>query len=713
MTKKIEIIITLILLFVLSACVKEEESVNYDYIDEYVVPTIVDDCGYELEDYLGDIIPIQNISSSNSTVLGNLENFTNVCKESDSNPIILTDSSINSYKIFLTLEYNYPIKEIEIMNFIDDQNLTISDVDISVSLDGVRYDKIHDDYPLNDTVTVIPLDNTLAKSIKITFKNDESQLFYGLNDIKVVLGEGMIVKEDSEWTDAFLNYSGWSGADGVFSFNLTNGNDTIGATADTTGFVFSDTFIGEANSETNIRFNDTMINNTFGYYLDSDLLKENLEFEWDLNEDTPQSLFLPNSYIGYTESNIVNNIGLDIYQTKEAKITSESNGNMWRSETTDNVSVTFDMKDIVTISEMYIWNYNDDTSIGIKDISIYSSGDGIEYTLIDTYTINQATGQDMMSYSSKIEFDSIEAKYIKINIQSNYQDTATQFGIGKIMFFDNENQYIYPSVDATSTDLTIEDNELTSRLWIQDGVVIDDYLYLFPLLVKDYQSFFKVYKTGIIKVPIVDERLDYDNLEYLDSDLTSVDSTGSYIYYGAGVLNNTVYDGNENGDGYIYIYGYKDYNGRHLTVARCLPEDITNTNNWTYYNGTDFVNDINQSKELIEGVSPELSVTYIPSGMYEGKFMLIVMEDTTSGYIGYSISDTPYGDFEDFETIYKTSIGEQYNGAFSYNAKMHSHLSEEGNYLISYNVNTTSLSGLNNVDVYRPRFIRMIEVKTR
>ena len=61
--------------------------------------------------------------------------------------------------------------------------------------------------------------------------------------------------------------------------------------------------------------------------------------------------------------------------------------------------------------------------------------------------------------------------------------------------------------------------------------------------------------------------------------------------------------------------------------------------------------------------------------------------------------------------IYETSEHTYLRSAFSYNAKMHPALSKPGEYLISYNVNTSQVGALSDARIYYPRFIRMIEVK--
>ncbi|PAT01703.1 hypothetical protein CI105_05515 [Candidatus Izimaplasma bacterium ZiA1] len=716
MTKYKNTILIIVLLLVLSGCKKTETPIIEDPLKDLVNISEVETCYYELTNYFEDEIVIEDINTKTSTITGSKDNFKNICKDKTSNPLIFSDSSLKSYSIEFTLDAIYPLKALELTNYLGDDTLSLKTIDIELSLDGFKFDKVYDDLTLNNqTLNEITLNNNMAKKIRISFKNEigignYGGDYYAINDLRVILGEGVIVKEDEVLSNAFLRYSGWSGADGIFSFNLTNGNDTVGAVENTTGFVFSDTFIGNVNEETLLRSNFSMINNTFGYLNTGDVNYENMEFDYDLTTNNiPKSIFLPDDFIGYDESNIINNIGLDFYNTSDALLTNIGNGNMWLSSETTDQEIIFDLKDIKDVTDIYIWNYNDETKYGVKNINIKSSVDGITYIDVSSEVVLEASGELGSEYSNKFTINQTEIRYLKLELLSNYEETTTHYGIGKVMLFNNDD-FIYPSVNATSRIEEITGTEHSSRLWIQDGVVIDDYLYLYPILVKDYEMFFKVFKTGIIQVPIVDERLDYDNLVYYDANLRSVSEDGGDIFYGAGVLNMSENSGYTNPDGYIYVYGYKDLHGRNLTVSRVLPEDILDMNKYEYFNGTTFTKNINDSAPLIEGVSAELSVTYMEEGMFAGKYVLVVMENTTSGVISYSLSDTPYGPFTDYVELYKTNES-SYLDAFTYNAKMHPSLSEVGNYLISYNVNTTNAFKLSNADIYRPRFIRVIEVK--
>ena len=65
-----------------------------------------------------------------------------------------------------------------------------------------------------------------------------------------------------DWTAMFERTSGWTGADGVYSFPL-DGNDSLASAtaASRTFFTFSDTFVGDVDA-TGRRMNEVMVNNT-------------------------------------------------------------------------------------------------------------------------------------------------------------------------------------------------------------------------------------------------------------------------------------------------------------------------------------------------------------------------------------------------------------------------------------------------------------------
>jgi hypothetical protein len=324
---------------------------------------------------------------------------------------------------------------------------------------------------------------------------------------------------------------------------------------------------------------------------------------------------------------------------------------------------------------------------------------------IGTHELAMASGNDLEPYTMEVDLEGVRARYLKIKIESCHDDDMV--GLGKIMITGTDDRHLFGSITATHEIQTPTNHEKTSRLWLQDGIVIDKTFYSFPLLVKDSPDLFKVHSVMMISMPIENERLIHEETTYLNTPLQVSTRDGGIIYFGAGILDN------RDLDGYLYIYGYKDLDGRHLVVGRFLPEDIRSFNRWRFYDGQNWSEHIEEASPLKEGVSPELSVTYINEGRHAGTYMLVVMEDSVSGKVSYTTGDTPFGPFGDFINIYQTSEHADLKDAFTYNAKMHPNLSSEDNYLISYNVNSFSFSALGDARIYRPRFIRMIAVKEK
>jgi len=677
--------IIVISLFVFSACTETEEEI------------VIEDLDIDFTETLGEKIPVLSLDIPYSSVTGNIANFIHYDKPVDINPLLFTKSTIKTHQLIFHMDAIYPIGSIEIQKH---ATYPLSEISVDTSFEGINFKRVLNNAPLLENKTTLSLGGAMAKSIKLTFKANEK---VGLDDVTFRLGNGLIVKEDLAWSNTFLRYEGWSGADGIFSFNLTDGNDRIGASKNTTGFIFSDTFVGKVNPFNNLRQTSRMINNSVGYYNHNQPFGEAFSFDYVENDGLAYSPYVPDAYIGKKARNLLDGEGLTLSQSKDALFSNSSDGTSWLSDEIGS-TVTIDLKDSYPLDELYIWNYAANPLYGTKSFELSISGDGINYTSIDTYSLDQATLNDLQPYTMVLTLGGIEARFIKIKTLESYDDTYV--GLGKLMIFSESGQFLFGEATDSNHITDLHTNELSARLWLQDGVVLNGHLYTFPILIKDYRDFFMVHNVGMIKTPIVNERFVHQESTYLSTPLQVRTSDGGIMYYGAGVMNNI------HVDGYIYVYGYKDLNGRHLVSARFLPEDIENMNAWTYYDGSSYQSDINQSYPIISSVSAELSVSYIESGMFEGKYMLVVMENTTSGKISYALSDDPYGPFTDYVQVFQTIENTYLRGAFTYNAKLHPNLSEPGNYLISYNVNTTQLGALSDARIYYPRFIRLIEVKS-
>lgn len=688
--KKIVLFMLISFSIFLFACKEVEENIT------------IEDTGYVFTETQGDKIPVSSLDIPYSTTKGNLDNFINIHKPKDVNPIYFMTSSLKTHQLIFNFENGFPMDYMTIYNPILEGYNNLKVVSIYYSVNGLKYNLLSQDLPLNDHENIISLGDEVVKSIKLLFKDTEET--QALSDVSFYLGHGYIVREQTELSNAFLRYSGWTGADGIFTFDLDNGGDQINLEHHTTGFIFSDTFIGEVYENNKLRKSYSFINNSFGYLTnDGDFNREQLSFDYDMSTGTPKSVLKPDSYIGSRARNLFDSDGLSISNNEEATLTNINEGTMWLSDTISS-SLVMDFKNIREISSMVLWNYNENINYGVKRFRLYQSTDGITLNEIDTYDIDQASGSGEELLTLKINFDSLSTRYLVLEVLESY-DTS-YVGLGKILVEDNNQDALFPEVTANSEDTTTTTNEQTSRLWLQDGVVLNNKLYVFPILVKDYEDYFKVHSVSMVEVPIVNERFDYTSATYYNAPLMVQTADGGIIYFGAGLMDNSQVDG------FIYIYGYKDLNSRSLVVGRFLPEDITNFNAWTYYDGTSWTRDINQSMPLIDKVSAELSVTYMAEGPFAGKYMLVVMEDTTSGKISYSISDSPHGAFSDYTELYQTTEADNLSGSYTYNAKLHPNLSTYDNIVISYNVNALLIGKLNDARYYYPRFISLTPVKT-
>lgn len=180
---------------------------------------------------------------------------------------------------------------------------------------------------------------------------------------------------------------------------------------------------------------------------------------------------------------------------------------------------------------------------------------------------------------------------------------------------------------------------------------------------------------------------------------------GEFGSFGAGVYVNTVAAGAPYPDGYIYIYGVKDPN-KQMLVARVKSDQFEIFEAWRFWDGDGWNPDFMASASVIDAVSNELSVTPLPNGQWLAVFQVNGM----SPKVGISVGESPVGPFEPIQEIWDCSDDLKEPEFFAYNAKAHPSISNPGELLISYNVN--SLDFWNQIEdypnLYRPRFLKLI-----
>ena len=659
-------------------------------------------CQEKAADTIDDYIPIQSIHLSGGTSLTNEKLFIQTCEAADEHPLVMGPTTSLNHTVVFRFDAIYPIQRIEISSGIEPIR-KVDKLSIDFSTNGVTYTRKFNGVSLNDGGNILQTNGAYAQAIKFIFSAKEEYL--GFSDVRFVLAEGFVASYDQTFSSYFLRTSGWSGADGIFSYDLANGGDEIGVDHPTTGFIFSDTFVGEVDPTTLRRQAPvTMINNSFGY-LDHQvsLSKDAFTFEYDILNNQPTSPVIPDAFIGHEPRNLLDSDGFYYSQSPQGQITNLDQGHSWLSASSP-ATLLFDFYSPQNLASLYLWNYNANRDLGAKTIAIYAGQTSIEMTKIGEYRLAKASGNNFEPYTLSIALPNLAYRYLKLEILEGYDQNVT--GLGKIIFYDDQNQLLFANVSASSVNEAQPDAALKPRLWLQDGFVDQQKLYNFPLLIKNDNGFFSVDSVGLVEIPIASNRFAYEDATYYSTPLMTRAPDNGVIYFGAGVMDHRLHDE------YIYVYGYKDLQGRHLLAARMRTEDILNFNRWQYFDGNGWSNHIHDAQGIIGEVSAELSVTRIHQGFYQGKYMLTVMKSTISGSVAYAIGDSPVGPFGEYQTFYQTLEHTQFKGGFTYNAKLHPNLSKDTLYRVSYNVNSNDFPSLGDANIYYPRFLSLIPIKS-
>ena len=560
----------------------------------------------------------------------------------------------------------------------------VGNIKVELSYDNKNYFNVDVKDSFNDET---------ARYIKITSDVDQ--------EVTIYMGLGYVAIKNTEFEQHFINRHGWTGADGIYSFNLEREED-YNQMKDKTLFVFGDTFCGQVNDEGNRIEPTAMVNNTLGYYH-----KGEVEFEIARNElGAYESLFEPNkemSKVGYLAKNLTQYLG-DI----------ELKPFISEMDFDKDIEITFDIKGLHTINKIAIENYHDDpeygvstTKRGVKTIDLYTSLDGINYQIIRRLNLYDYSKERPLNVY-KFTFD---ARYIKFVIPSNKHQEGREtikdkiVGLKKVYFYQEKG--LLHDVETTS-NTEFFNKYANIWYWLQDGIIKDNTLHIYPGIIEEelngIEGFeFKMNGVAHIKMNIVDGKVDYRNVKMREVPLYLLENDKEYM------LPIAIHKEDE----YCYFYGY--YNERkkflrHMIVARIKFDELEDLNNLEYYDGENWVNDMNKACSLLEHISCEMSVQKIVEGENKGKYLAVFQYDSTGDKVAYSIGETVHGPFTKPRVIYLTEEVSNYNvgTTYTYNAKAHLHLSRPKDILVSYNCNDMSMKQ-NKLDysIYHPRFLNL------
>ena len=185
----------------------------------------------------------------------------------------------------------------------------------------------------------------------------------------------------------------------------------------------------------------------------------------------------------------------------------------------------------------------------------------------------------------------------------------------------------------------------------------------------------------------------YPGLEFIYS--TPINAHGhNGVLYGNRILADT---------SYTYIYGRKsdpEHNIPYPHIARASNGNVHNQE-WEYYDGNSWSADPATSQRINDfQVSQQYSVS-----TYRGKYILLTQDIWLSPDIYSFTSVSPTGPWSGQRKLFTTP--ETLGDTWTYNAYAHPQFNRDGELLVSYNVNGDFFSIFNNVEIYRPRFIRI------
>ncbi|MFC5464854.1 DUF4185 domain-containing protein [Lederbergia graminis] len=256
-----------------------------------------------------------------------------------------------------------------------------------------------------------------------------------------------------------------------------------------------------------------------------------------------------------------------------------------------------------------------------------------------------------------------------------------------------------------------------SYYWLQDGISISGIFYCFPLIISpdstQPEGFeFKVNGVTCVSAPIGADGPILEQQQQLDTPFYFTADNGKITYFGAGFMANTKEAKVPNPDGYIYIYGLQKWETTKLVVARVLPDQFTEFSLWQVWDGENWTKDIGKATPIASEVSSELSVSPMLGGTLNGKYIVVFQEHSTGNRLGIYVGDSPLGPFETPQYVYYCSESERGDSVYTYNAKAHPHLSEPGELIVSYNVNSSSWK-MHEKDgsMYRPRFLKISQLE--
>jgi len=114
---------------------------------------------------------------------------------------------------------------------------------------------------------------------------------------------------------------------------------------------------------------------------------------------------------------------------------------MWLSKKGQSpIWIQYEFGKAYKLYQMWVWNSNQavETAVGFgaDDVTVETSLDGTTWTALDGVPeFAQATGEPNYTHSTTVDFGGIQAKYVKLTINSNWAGGTKQAGLSEVRFF--------------------------------------------------------------------------------------------------------------------------------------------------------------------------------------------------------------------------------------------------------------------------------------
>ena len=143
---------------------------------------------------------------------------------------------------------------------------------------------------------------------------------------------------------------------------------------------------------------------------------------------TASSIGIP----GATPENTINGSGLNAQGQHSIDVSA-----MWLSTATDpNISIQYELDAAYKLYDMKIWNNNQGIEplfgVGAKNVTIETSLDGIEWSVLGDVELAQASGTPTYEGAPVIDMNGAMAQYVRINIHDNWGGIIPQAGLSEV-----------------------------------------------------------------------------------------------------------------------------------------------------------------------------------------------------------------------------------------------------------------------------------------